>query len=401
MKKAYTRFLCYVFALLLLVMAFMNVFNKVMYSILENKITDSVAEKSFLEKFRGEAIQEIIFSKKDTLPIYGSSELSTTDIPYNPSNIFSNKPLGFYTIPIGRGNSQSLIHAINFAALKDNLQNKKVVFIISPQWFTSSGLESKNFPINFSEIQYYKLMNDFSISKDIKKSISKRVYDLSINNDSLKSVNHYAELNSSDCFYSKVLSLLSKPNYYLMYKVLSIKDKIETIKAIDSMPSEEKYNKNQIKKYINWDEELIKANSIAKDKTNNNEFFINNSYYDKYIKDNLEKCKGIYKNQSYLNSPEYDDLKILLEICKTNNIKPLFVSVPVNKKWYDYCEFPKEDVAEYYSKVSSIVKSYNFDLLDLSSHEEEPYLLKDTMHLGWKGWIYIDREIDEYYNSNR
>lgn len=401
MKKIFKGTIFYIVIPIVLLVVFINIFNKVLYSSLEKKVTDSVAEKLFVEKFKGEAIQEIILSRKDTVPIYGSSELSTTDIPYNPQNIFSNKELGFQTIPIGRGYSQSIIHAINFAALNDDLQNKKVVFIISPQWFTPSGLEPDNFSMNFSEIQYYKLINDSKISREAKRDISKRVYDLTKNNDSLKAVHSMAWVNSSDSLFHNVLKVIFKPNYYIKYNILSIKDKIQTIKAIDSMAEKEKYNKDEVRKAIHWDEELKKSEVIAKEKTDNNSFFLENSYYDKYIKDNLEKYKGILKNESYLTSPEYHDLKILLEVCKENNIKPLFVSVPVNKRWYDYCEFPKDDIANYYSKINSIIKPYNFEILDLSVHEEEPYLLKDTMHLGWKGWIYIDKKIDEYYNGNR
>ncbi len=401
MKKFLKCTIFYIAIPIVLLCVFINIFNKVLYSNLEKKVTDSVAEKLFVEKFKGEAIQEIILSRKDTVPIYGSSELSTTDIPYNPQNIFSNKELGFQTIPIGRGYSQSIIHAINFAALNGELQNKKVVFILSPQWFTPSGLEPENFAMNFSEIQYYKLINDSKISKEVKRDISKRVYDLTKNNDSLKAVHSMAWVNSSDNWFHSALSVIFKPNYYIKYKILSIKDKIQTIKAIDSMGEKEKYNKEEIRKTIDWDEELKKTEAIAKEKTNNNSFFLENSYYDKYIKDNVEKFKGSLKYESYLTSPEYDDLKILLEVCKDNNIKPLFVSVPVNKRWYDYCEFPKDDIAKYYSKIDNIIEPYNFEILDLSPHESEPYVLKDTMHLGWKGWIYIDKKIDEYYNHNR
>ena len=40
-----------------------------------------------------------------------------------------------------------------------------------------------------------------------------------------------------------------------------------------------------------------------------------------------------------------------------------------------------------------IVEQYDVQLLDLTAQEYEPYFLCDTMHLGWKGWLEVDRAI--------
>lgn len=400
MKKS-IYFIGLILGFIILISSSMAILDKFYYRALEKAYMDSVGEKLFVEKFQGVDIQKIIFSNQSNVGMFGSSELSSYEIPTHPVNTFSQKAADFQIVPIGRGYSQSIIHAINFAALKDTLKGKKLMFIISPQWFTPEGLDKNNFPINFSEIQYYKMMFDMKLSAQSKQYISKRVKELTDGNESLKQVNFCAKVNSSEDFSSKVLRIINKPNYFIRYKTLSIKDKVATIKAIKDIPEAEKHNNNKVIKDFDWQQELSKVEVIAKEKTTNNDFFIDNSYYDKYVKEKFSQSKGIYKQQSYLNSPEYNDLKVLLDICKENSIKPLFVSVPVHGKWYDYCEFPKEDREKYYKNINSIIKSYDFDLLDLSKYEYEPYFLKDIMHLGWKGWIQIDKEINEYYHSNR
>ncbi len=45
-----------------------------------------------------------------------------------------------------------------------------------------------------------------------------------------------------------------------------------------------------------------------------------------------------------MNHQEYDDLQIILELFKEKNVKPLFISVPVNGPWYDYTGFRKNAV---------------------------------------------------------
>ena len=42
---------------------------------------------------------------------------------------------------------------------------------------------------------------------------------------------------------------------------------------------------------------------------------------------------------------------------------------------------------------------YGIEMLDLTGYEYEPYFMCDTMHLGWKGWLAVDRAfIDFYYD---
>ncbi|MRQ35814.1 D-alanyl-lipoteichoic acid biosynthesis protein DltD, partial [Bacillus anthracis] len=104
-------------------------------------------------------------------------------------------------------------------------------------------------------------------------------------------------------------------------------------------------------------------------------------------------------NESYEESPEYDDLQIVLNIFKEKNVKPLFISVPVNGPWYDYAGFPKERREVYYKKVREQVEKAGYPVVDFSGHEYDKYFLKDTIHLGWKGWIYFDEAVQNFYTE--
>ena len=42
----------------------------------------------------------------------------------------------------------------------------------------------------------------------------------------------------------------------------------------------------------------------------------------------------------------------------------------------------------------------NVTLLDLTGYEYESYFLCDTMHLGWKGWLAVDRAMVEFWNAD-
>lgn len=151
---------------------------------------------------------------------------------------------------------------------------------------------------------------------------------------------------------------------------------------------------------IDWDKELTTAESTGKSKCTNNDLGIYDEYYKKYIKLNLAKMKDSSLHESYLKSPEYDDLNFLLESAKKLNMKILFISVPVNGRWYDYTGFPKDDRKAYYNKVENLITSYGFQIEDYSNEEYNKYFLCDVMHLGWKGWVKIDEAMDKFYHQN-
>lgn len=364
-----------------------------------NSYYEGMGYRQSSEKNTGIKLQSCGINEGDNLFIYGSSELSTSSIFSHPNNMFKGKADGFQVNLVGRGHCQSIIHAINFGALGSKLKNQKVVFIISPQWFAKDSLTSDQLLMNFSELQFYMFMSNSSIGDKQKRYVANRIAIALKGNDVFKNAYIYAKLYSNNKWYTNLGLDVLKPYYAIHTKVLSLKDKKDSLKYLQNIDIASKNIKTKEVK-IDWDKQLEVAESEAQKNTNNNDFKIDNTYYNTYIKQKLTADKDTYKNDSFLSSPEYDDFKLLLDVCKQNNISPLFVSVPVNGVWYDYCGFSKENRQQYYSKLNNIVSSYNFNELDLSKYEYEPYFLKDIMHLGWKGWVYIDKAIDGYYHSN-
>jgi D-alanine transfer protein len=390
------------------VLAFFAVTYSLLFAInkyYDNKVkglySDSIGDQLLVQKNEGLILQSISIEKSDNVQIFGSSELSTKDIYTHPSNMFKNKASGFQVNLVGRGYCQSMNQAINIAAADENLKNSTVVIILSPQWFTSAGMDQSKFEMNFSELQFYSAMFNKDLSPKIKLTLASRVAELTKDSKNYGIAYQYARLYSKNNLLSKVGVALLTPYSKFRYNLLSLKDKVQSYNYLakaDSKQSNDNSNKNI---NYNWEKELEKASLFAKDKTNNNNLGIENNYFDTYIKKSLDSLKGADKGQSYVNSPEYDDLKLLLDICKSKKINPIFVSVPMQGKWYDYIGFSKEGRQSYYEKINTLITSYNFQLLDLSSHEYDEHFLKDVMHLGWKGWIYIDKAIDEHYHNNK
>ena len=50
-------------------------------------------------------------------------------------------------------------------------------------------------------------------------------------------------------------------------------------------------------------------------------------------------------------------------------------------------------------KVREQVEKAGYPVIDFSGHEYDKYFLKDTIHLGWKGWIYFDEAVQKFYSE--
>ena len=152
---------------------------------------------------------------------------------------------------------------------------------------------------------------------------------------------------------------------------------------------------------IDWAQEEILAQEAALSQAANNDYSMLDSYYQTYVGHRLSQMAGRDAGISYDVSPEYDDLRCLFEICKAKNIQALFVHVPVNGKWSDYTGLSQSTRQTYYETVREIAAQYdNITMLDLTQEEYTPYFLCDTMHLGWKGWLAVDRAMVEFWNAD-
>lgn len=363
----------------------------------ENDIEKKLAKVSAVEKSQGLYIQNKAIESDDVI-LYGSSELSTTFIPQHPSNLYLDKKINYNISIIGRGYSQDIIHAINIGALKENEKNKKLVIILSPQWFTKEGLTSEGFEANFSQLQFYKLMNKKELSKDLKLKMATRVNSFLVNTSNFKDIKLYTKLYSKNSAIAKLELSILKPYYLIKEQVLELLDLKQSLDIVNNV---KKTDEKDIEyKEINWDYEMKKAEENGEKASKTNEYGIYDEYFNKYVKDKYEKVKGSNKGENYAESYEYDDLKLLIQICKELRLDPLLVAVPVHGKWYDYTNFEKSSREEYYNNIREIATVNEIKLLDLSKYEYEKYFFCDVMHLGWKGWVYINEGINKYYNEN-
>lgn len=367
---------------------------------LEKMISDEQVDAAKTEMnplvYQGKYMQSRMLQQDNMMPILGSSELVRFD-PFHPYNYAKATDAPYDTYLVGRGGMQSLVHFLNIVEQKKSLKDKKVVFIVSPQWFVKEGLDEFHFSPNYSMLQSYDLAFNKEIDSEIKKRGMKRLLTFdTVKRDTVLRTMYEYELSNH-----KKYPIVGKMAMAVGSMTRSIQHKKDLYYSlfIGHDPRNLKADDTLVKGRT-FEQQLANAEAFGKPRVNN-EYSIKTSYYDKKVKPNLQELKGYKKDEEYTNSPEYADLKLVMDAFKDAGAKPMFVSIPMNGKWYDYAEFDKERRDDYYAKMNKFLRESGYAYVDMSQHENENYMFTDTLHIGWKGWVYMDHAMDDFWNHNR
>ncbi len=142
------------------------------------------------------------------------------------------------------------------------------------------------------------------------------------------------------------------------------------------------------------------ARKDAEANTTNNDMGMENHFYTREVKKDLKKWEGYQKNYSFLKSSEYNDLQLVLNQFAKSKVNVLFVIQPVNKKWMDYTGLREDMYQHAVEKIRYQLESQGFtNIADFSKNGGDPYFVKDTIHLGWLGWLAFDKAVDPFLSN--
>ncbi|GAA0432891.1 MAG: D-alanyl-lipoteichoic acid biosynthesis protein DltD [Bacillota bacterium] len=336
--------------------------------------------------FQGTYLQSEMLKHSTYVPIYGSSELSRWD-PFHPSNYFEMNAAVFTPYLIGKGGMTSIIHDLNFATHADQLKNKQMVIIVSPQWFVKHGTDEQHFAPNYSALQAYQLPFNKEVDEQVKRKLMQRLitYD-AVKNDTILYQLYDAYLNDKKVKFN-IFSVSAKAYISLLKK----KDLYFTL--LKDKPTN-RHQSNEVKDKT-WEELQAQADAYGEKRTQHSKFYIDDNVY-KYRKHYIKGMKGKNKGHSYAESLEYEDFQLMLDILKEANADPLFVIIPVNGAYYDYTGFPEKGRQEYYTRIKKQINDSGFTYADYSDHEYDPHFMRDTIHIGWKGWVYLNEDMQKF-----
>ena len=346
--------------------------------------------------FVGYSIKEQAFQNPNFLPILGSSELEHFDA-FHPS-VYSAKYKTAYTpFLAGQPGTQSLSQFFYVNSVASALKNRKIVFIISPQWFTPRGVQPAALEDFVSKGEIYTWLRTANPKDETTQQLAQRLLGIPDFSDdividsALKSLAKGQSLNlitdfgvsSSEQFWKKEDLLFSYFSMLQTQKANPLKMVNQYAKQLPKSPNE--------KELENLAYQQGQANA------NNNKFGIANQVWAKNIKPQAARRKGTMKKVSYLQSPEYADFQQLLNQFAANHDDVEFVIPPVNGAWYKYCGLSEQTLQDFSDKITYQLQSQGFNnILDLTSKYNEPYFIGDTIHFGTRGWLAVNQGIAQF-----
>lgn len=362
------------------------------HNLMEEKYSAaSISAESFKE--RSQKVRALTDPNIRFIPFLGSSEWIRFD-SMHPGVLAEKYNRSYRPYFMGQAGAASLSQYFGLQQITSELENKQAVFVISPQWFTKEEHDAPTFQsffnndqlTSFLENQSGDLAAQYAATRLLKKNPRvpmKGIVEKLAKNEQLSDFDQ-TMVNLSAEFNERQAALFGQ---FSIHGRLKYKDHIE--KYLSSLPEQFSY------------EELENiARKDAEENTTNNDLGMENHFYTTQLKKDLKNLEGYQKNYNFLQSTEYNDLQLVLDQFAKSKVNVLFVFQPVNQKWMNYTGLSEEMYQHSIEKIRYQLESQGFtNIADFSKNGGDPYFVKDTIHIGWLGWLAFDKVVNPFLSN--
>ncbi|HIW72225.1 MAG TPA: D-alanyl-lipoteichoic acid biosynthesis protein DltD [Candidatus Levilactobacillus faecigallinarum] len=346
---------------------------------------------------KGKRIKEAAL-KDDYVPFFGSSEWSRID-PLHPSVLAEKYNRSYRPFLLGARGTQSLTQFFVMQNMQSGLRNKKAVFVISPQWFVKDGTRKDAFAFYYSQLQTTEWLSHYRHDA-IDQYAAKRLLQMPVAQSdhfiyaALQRVAANKPLTDYQRFYLKTkMNMLTQEDQFFSGINLPSQNLNRVNKQAKQLPTQYSYSAL---------DEL--GGRLGREQTGNNRFRISDKFYNQGLKQELKtgKLKNFQKNLSYTKSPEFADFQLVLDQFARLNTNVLFIIPPVNDQWVKYTGLSRSMLKQFDRKIRYQLQSQGFNnICDLSNDGNVPYFMTDTIHLGWRGWLAVDKQVKPFLTQQQ
>ena len=279
---------------------------------------------------------------------FGSSEffISKDKVAQCPQAVFGENVTGVDLTYVGEAYDQSLWQAIAAGAYAGEAKNKKVMIVVSPQWFFKGNGDQGKFASKFSYELYRRFANNPSISGETKAYVRSRVEALGVDAKTTAAANRDTVLDAAST---------GEPD---------------------------------------WNALLKQADASGDAACTTNDFGIYDAYWQKNSGYHVERGQNFSQADE-----EYADLACFLRVCREAGLEPLVTILPVHGAWYDREGVAHAERQAYYERIHGLCDDAGAAYADFSSCEYEKYFLCDTVHPGWCGWVRIEQAFYDFVHD--
>ena len=351
----------------------------------------SISAESFKE--RSQKVRALTDPDMRFVPFFGSSEWMRFD-SMHPAVLAEKYDRSYRPYFMGQAGAAALSQYFGIQQITSELENKQAVFVISPQWFTKEDHDPTIFQTYFNNDQLTAFLENQS-GDAASRYAANRLLKQNPGVSMKSIVERLAKGEKLSEFDQRMITISAQLNekqsalfgQFSIRGRLKYKDQVE--KYLSSLPDQFSY------------EELENiARKEGEENTTNNDLGVENHFYNTKLKKDLKKWEGSQKNYNYLKSPEYNDLQLVLDQFAKSKVNVLFVFQPVNKKWMDYTGLSEEMYQHSVEKIRYQLESQGFtNIADFSKNGGDPYFVKDTIHIGWLGWLAFDKVVNPFLSN--
>lgn len=328
------------------------------------------------------------------VPFFGSSEFNRMD-RYHPA-VMAAKYHSYRPFMFGSRGTQSLPQLFNMAMMPQQMQNKKAVYVISPQWFVKRGVMPSAF-------KYYN--GAYANLMWLRQANPKSAYDR-------YTAKRLVQLLGEDGSVSSYAYKISKGQRLSNWDRWLINSKITLLHHEDNLFSgffiKDNYNRrikpkthllpNQLN-YADLTATAIKQHDKA---SNNNEFGVLNAFYNRRMRGHIKSTANSQRHFDYTKSPEYGDLEVVLKQFQKTNTNVIFMITPVNAKWEKHTGMSMPMYYRTVRKIKTQLRSQGFNnIVDYSHKGNQDGFMQDTIHIGWAGWVDFDRQTAPFLEKSQ
>lgn len=345
---------------------------------------------------RGNSITKDALSTDNYVPFFGSSELSRIS-PFHPSVLAEKYKRDYTPFLMGAPGTQSLTQFMMMQSLGNELKNRKVVFIISPQWFVKEGIKRDYFDAYYSPEQTLNWLLHLKKVQASDQYFAQRLAHYGVVRKDerlermLNAVMDGKLPDQTDLTFSKLkLNMLARED-----ELFSTIGMISKQAVIDHAAKElpDQYDQHELNRL---------ANHLGKAATRGNQFGIQQRFYHRRIKPHLNMLADSQKDWDYRYSPEFSDFQLALDQLAKKHTDALFIIPPVNGRWAKFTGLSDEMLQQFSSKIKYQLTAQGFtNIADYTNQQNTPYFMQDTIHLGWKGWLLADRKIAPFLKGEK
>ncbi len=372
---------------------------------LEQRYINTLAAMDLSQFAHGSALQRAAFNQADLLPIYGSSEVTLLETPYQAPTFFEQYPTGFMVFEVADMGASSLTIAQSLAAIGPDLRGKKVVISFTPSTVTmgpNGGVNADNYDANFSDLHANEFAFSPSLSGALKKQMAQRMLDFpeTLTDDPLL---HFAVDNlAADAPQNHLLYELSWPLGELQISLIRLQDHRAVVSFI--LRRSLKTEVARQPKTIDWQGLVKTAQSQQKLESNSNPYGVDNTRWRQIqdlVKDPLPPgSRDSEFIQSVQNAREWGDLDLALQVLHEMDAKPLIMGRPMNVLLWEALGVSESAQDTYYTRLHAVVDPYQMPLIDFAQYGTDKYFSIDmASHTSRKGWIYVDQTLDAFYHG--